>query len=145
MLIENLIDTAEIDAAQKGLFEIYPTPEAFIEEANRLGISKRITGIPKGFKLGEHYVFLAHPKVKRIVSMDPETGADKDEWQAGVFRIFKPTAIEQIVTDVQAKDEEFMADLAKRSITPVIVPADDPDHQGSVYDKEDKDLLEVAA
>jgi len=29
VLIENLIDTAEIDAAHTGLFELYPTPEAF--------------------------------------------------------------------------------------------------------------------
>src|SRR5215469_3147286 len=29
VLIENLVDRAEIDAAHKGLFEIYPTPEDF--------------------------------------------------------------------------------------------------------------------
>ena len=36
--------------------------EDFLEVASRLGISKRIAAVPRDFKLGETWVFLAHPK-----------------------------------------------------------------------------------
>jgi hypothetical protein len=115
----------------------YKTPEDFIREAGELGISRRITTIPRGFKLGESWVFLAHPKVFR----DTE-----GEWSPGIFRIFKPTAIEKIVTKTQSEDADEMEALAERGITPVIVPDDDPDHQGSVYDREEAgaEQLELA-
>src|SRR5262249_34852945 len=65
----------------------YPTADAFIEECRTQGLSRRITAVPRGFKLGESWVFLAHPKVIR----------DGDGWKPGIFRVFKPTAIEKIV------------------------------------------------
>jgi hypothetical protein len=64
-----------------------------------MGISRRISAIPRGFRLGEHYVFPAHSKMKEIV--DPQTG-DVD-WIGGVFRIFKPTRIEKIITVGQSQ------------------------------------------
>ena len=42
-----------------------------------------------------------------------------------------------IVTQTQARDSEFMADLSKRHIDAVVVPDDDRDHQGTVYDEAD--------
>jgi len=115
--------------------KFYPTPAFFVEEANRLGISRRITAIPRGFKVGEHWVFLAHPKVKLVLPLDAGP-TDKADWVAGIFRIFKPDRIEKIVTETMAKDEAEMAKLAEHNITPVIVPDDDKDHQGTVYDEE---------
>lgn len=41
----------------------YKTPTDFNVEAGTLGISRRIIALPRGFKLGEHWVFIAHPKV----------------------------------------------------------------------------------
>ena len=79
----------------------YPTPQHFMEEAKELGISKRISGVPR-------------------------------------FRVFKPTRIEKVVTQSQAQDEEEMAKLHKQGITPFVVPDDDPDHQGTVYDKREE-------
>jgi hypothetical protein len=108
----------------------YPTPAAFIREASEHGISRRIKTIPRGFKVGEHWVFLAHPKA--ITVHDNETGQPVS--LPGVFRIFKPTAIEKIVTESMAADADEMAKLEKAGITPVIVPDDDLDHQGTVYD-----------
>jgi hypothetical protein len=115
--------------------EFYPTPESFAREANTLGVSRRIVAIPRGFKLGESWVFLAHPRVKEVV--DPETG--DLTWIGGVFRIFKPERIEKIITDEQAKDEAEMKKLADAGITPVIVPKNDRDHQGTVYDRDSED------
>ncbi len=102
--------------------QFYPTAEAFADEANRLGVSRRIRTVPRGFEVGKTWVFLAHPKVIQ---------SDSGEWLPGIFRIFKPNAIERIVTRTQSQDAELMADLAKQKLTPVVVPDDDPDHQES--------------
>lgn len=109
----------------------YRTPAAFIEEAASLGISRRIVAIPRGFKLGESWIFLAHPHVKQTIDAD-----GKPQWHAGVFRIFKPDRIEKIVTRSESRDADAMEKLAKAGITPVIVPDDDQDHRGTVYDRE---------
>jgi len=107
----------------------YKTPAAFAAEAKRMGISRRIQAVPRGFKLGEHYVFLAHPRVKESIDKDGVIN-----WIGGVFRIFRPTRIEKIITASDSKDEAEMKKLADTGITPIIVPDSDPDHQGSVYD-----------
>jgi hypothetical protein len=44
--------------------------------------------------------------------------------------------VEKLVTEKQATPEE-LAKLEKEGIRPVIVPDNDKDHQGSVYDKEE--------
>lgn len=103
--------------------KFYPTAKDFIDEANRLGVSKRVSAIPKGLEVGKSWIFLAHPKVIRT---------DEGKWLPGIFRIFQPDAIEQIITQSQAKDSKLMAHLHKSHIRPVIVPDDDPDHQPNV-------------
>ncbi|MEI6227005.1 MAG: hypothetical protein WCS72_19880 [Deltaproteobacteria bacterium] len=50
-------------------------------------------------------------------------------------------AIEKIVTETESKDEAAMEELKGRGITPFVVPDDDKDHQGSVYDSEEPDLF----
>lgn len=109
----------------------YKLPGDFLKEAREQGISRRIASVPRGFKVGEHYVFFAHPKVFKV---------GEEEWRPGVFRIFKPSRIEKIVTESMARDQEAMDKLAKQGITPVVVPDDDPDHQGTVYDDEQQEL-----
>lgn len=109
----------------------YKTPSAFQIEAAEMGVSRRITAVPRGFEVGKHWVFLAHPKVKENPPANP---GDDVTWTPGVFRIFKPTAIEKILTESMAQDADEMAKLAKAGITPVIVPDNDRDHQGTVYD-----------
>ena len=110
----------------------YPTVEHFLQESSTMGICRRISAIPRGFVLGETWVFLAHPEAMTVIDEEGE-----QRKAAGIFRIFKPIRIEKIVTETMAKDEEEMEALRQRDITPVIVPDDDPDHQGTVYDKED--------
>jgi len=106
----------------------YKTPAEFMLEAQTMGVSRRVQALPRNFKLGETWVFLAHPKVKQV----------DGEWKGGIFAMFKPTAIEQLFTKsgyAELSDEK-KAKLEKSGITPVIVPDDDKDHQGSVYAKE---------
>lgn len=40
----------------------YPTPAKFLEEANRLGVSRRLPAIPNDFVVGETWVLYAHRK-----------------------------------------------------------------------------------
>jgi len=101
----------------------YSTPQAFNQEAKNQGISRRIPAIPKGFILGKHYIAFGHPKA--IPSMPP----DYDPPRAGIFKLWKPRAIEMIITQTQSEDADFMKDLETKGLTPVIVPDDDPDHR----------------
>jgi hypothetical protein len=133
----------------------YPEAVDFMREAATLGVSRRIPAVPRGFKLGEHWVLIAHPKaVSRLVAYSEATPEEQEAWsqvpdqpigpketitvtRKGIVTAFKPTAIEKIVTATQAQDTDAMDELTKKGITPVVVPDNDPDHQGSVYDKDD--------
>jgi hypothetical protein len=137
----------------------YPSPSHFIAESDSLGISRRLSAIPRDLEIGKTWVFLAHPRADFV------DGADA----AGVFRIFKPERLERIVKqsafDIIAGIQEkrgnvipldidaeafrvllpatpaevletikaYNSDL-KRGITWVPVPDDDPDHKGTAYD-----------
>ena len=127
----------------QGLFWVgkgFYTPEKFIEEAKRMGVCKRISHIPKDLKLGEDWVFLAHPEAceKEVENPNSLNGKGKEK-VPGIFYVFKPQRVEKIVTETQAKDEDEMEKLRKRGITPITVPDDDPDHRGTVYDKGKKE------
>jgi hypothetical protein len=62
----------------------------------------------------------------------------------GILTIFKPTAIEKIVTDIEAQDTAAMAELEKKGITPVVVPASDPDHGGTASDDSPQQDLDLS-
>lgn len=119
--------------------QFYKTPAHFQREAMDLGISRRIAGVPRGLELGVTWVLLCHPKV--CSALDVETG--KLVWTPGIFRIMRPTRIDKIVLASEAADAAAMAKLTEAGITPVVVPDDDKDHQGSVYDREDDEPLLV--
>jgi hypothetical protein len=114
--------------------QFYPTPLDWLRETARLGMSRRITAVPRGFKVGETWVAIAHPAA--ITGTDEAGNATV---APGVIQLVRPDRIEQIITETMSRDAEFMADLDAKGVTPVIVPDDDKDHQGSVYDKEVED------
>lgn len=132
--------------------KFYKTPEAFLSEAATQGISRRLSAVPRNFKIGETWVLLAHPLACNCTAChgsglasipDKPVCSDCDGKgkTPGIFRVFRPHAIEYIITQSQSQDAEFMADVAKRGLTPVVVPDDDKDHRGSVHDRD----IEVAA
>jgi hypothetical protein len=91
--------------------------------------------VPKGLDIGQTWVCFGHRKVRFA---DGEVGP-------GLFYLAKPERLEKIVTESQAADTEEMAKLAKRGITPVVVPDDDRDHNPSADQAEaDLDLFEAA-
>lgn len=115
----------------------YATPQDFIREGIELGFSRRIRTVPRGFQPGETYVLLAHPKActveESLSDMFPDEMVTRQK--PGIFYVWLPQRIEKILLESQ-RDSEEIEDLRKRGITPVFVPDEDLDHQGSVYDKE---------
>jgi hypothetical protein len=94
--------------------KFYPTAHSFADEANRMGISRRISAIPRKFKLGETWVALAHRKAIEALP-DPK---------AGIFHIFKPVAIEYVVKPDDS--EEKLEKLEKRGLTLVrVIPVEE--------------------
>lgn len=98
--------------------QFYKSPAEWVDEAVKLGISRRIAAIPKGFVLGKTLLFFAHQEAIQ---------RDKDPAVPGVFFVWRPQRIELIVTK-SMRNEEWVQDYEKRGVTLVEVPDDDPDH-----------------
>jgi len=96
--------------------KFYSTPDDFSKEATHMGISRRISMIPKGFKLGETWIALAH---RRAIPTIPLEKNETPGWKPGIFHIFKPSRIEYVVKD--GDDEEKLEKLEKRGFTLVKV------------------------
>lgn len=93
----------------------YPNIASFTKEAGEMGLSRRITMIPKRFKLGETWVALAHRKAIGGGLAD----AGEPEFKAGIFHVFKPARIEYVVKPDD--DAEKLAKLEARGLTLVKV------------------------
>jgi hypothetical protein len=107
--------------------KFYPTPYDFSQEAGVMGISRRIPALPKDFKLGETWVFLAHQKA--CWESRPETPWVRDP-RPGIFRIFKPIAVEYVTRGDETPEE--LEKLRERGITPVkVVPAEEQQIQAA--------------
>jgi len=109
------------------------TPESFTLEAKTMGVSKRIAAVPNNLRLGETWVYLAHPEAAPLE--DGDRGP-------GIFTVFKPTRIELIITQSQydAMDADERAKKESRGYRYVVVPDDDPDHNPNA--KGEADILE---
>lgn len=90
--------------------KFYPTPADWLKEAHELGVSRRVSMIPKNFEVGKTWIFAAHRKC---------IADGEDKWKAGIFHIWRPDRIEY-VTNGKETQEELEA-LVKRGITPVKV------------------------
>lgn len=121
--------------------QFYPRPIDWMNEANKMGVSRRISRVPKDFKLGETWVFVAHRKgisagceacngCGRIIvgphdtDREPCRACDGEgvRYTPAVFHAFKPSAVEYVVHGTETEDE--LTDLRKRGITPVRVVRD---------------------
>lgn len=106
--------------------EKFYSPAEFTAEAARQGISKRIAQIPRGFKVGETWILLAHikafPRLEEIAGR-PGTGSSVvTTWHPGIFHAFKPQRIEYVVTGLETETE--LQALADRGFTLVKVIRD---------------------
>ena len=134
----------------------YKTPQDFAREGYEMGFSRRIKAIPRGFVVGETWVLLAHPKAVPTKEIDNDAAEkfmaenpllvsqmttheliEKFSMRLhkpGVFHVWMPTRVEKLVLESQRGTPEIEA-LSRQGITPIFIPDDDTDHQGSVYEK----------
>jgi hypothetical protein len=102
----------------------YYTPESFISEAKRMGVSKRIApqSIPKNFLLGRDWIFLAHKRVSfsaRALLSDEW----KDEIKRGIFYAFRPQRIEMLLWKDTLREnfESEIQEWEKKGFTVVLI------------------------
>jgi hypothetical protein len=107
--------------------KFYKTPEDFIQEGIRLGISKRIGQIPRNFKLGKTVIYLAFIKPEDEIA-PRMLEVEKQRRVMGIFSSFIPQRIEKIFwqSTLDEMPKRELSRLKKRGITPV----------GLVYDKD---------
>lgn len=98
----------------------YPTIGDFEREVDVLGISRRLQSIPQGFKIGQTWVLLAHPKG---ISNRPKLG-EEVEWTPAIFHIFRPDRIEVVVDESYSTDD--IDRMIERGLTPVAVERVEP-------------------
>jgi len=103
--------------------ESFYTPEAFIQEAIQMGVSKRIAAIPKNLKLGETWVLFA--TIKACGEKRDENG--KLEGIPGVFYAFRPQRLELLIWKSEFTHEKAV-ELEKKHITPILIPDGDVEH-----------------
>jgi len=110
----------------------------FIEEADRLGVSKAIASIPKDFEVGKDWVYLAHPKAVWKSRKNKDTLTGKEEYSvAGIFYVFRPIRVEVLVKESDATEEKIKK-LVERGITPILVPDNYDDMVEAVKKKKRK-------
>ncbi|GAI67585.1 unnamed protein product, partial [marine sediment metagenome] len=122
----------------------YKMPEDFLEEASRMGVSKRIPFIPKDLELGKTIVYLAHPKacevrepavVQQAMGILEEAESnqpklletDRITKALGIFCAFIPKRVEMLIWESEATPEE-LEKLEKRGITAIKIPDGDLAH-----------------
>jgi len=139
--------------------KFYKTPGEFAAEAGKLGISRRISTVPREFEAGKTWVLFAHPKATlcqpcggsglapgvEIASRTKCEDCDGAGKVPAIFYVLQPSRVEVIVTETQSNDAEYIESLSKRKLTPVVVPDNDPDHQGTVYDPEPDELVDLGS
>jgi hypothetical protein len=145
-------ETLTAPAGKAGLLWIgeahYATPTDWEQEANRLGVSRRISALPDGLVFGQTWVMVAHPKaikstcgaafakdgVARNCRQDfPDRdcktcGGTGVKAEPGIFHAFKPQACELIVTPKLRKAAWVKKLVKDKGVQLVEVPEDDPDH-----------------
>ncbi len=110
----------------------YATPLSFTREAAQLGVSRKINAIPKGFKLGETLVYLAHRyAVIRQTEDGPQAGP-------GVFQIFRPTGVDLVIDPDATEAPERAVRLAEQlgAGARIVQVVRDEDTQTDLFDQE---------
>lgn len=87
----------------------YPTPRDFLREAQRMGISRKVQALPKGFELDKTWVYLAHRKAittyEDVQKDDNTIECNVPVFKPAVFAVFKPTGVDLVVHDKDAVPE----------------------------------------
>lgn len=103
----------EVAAPRAGLIWVgqdhYPTPHEFIVEAKEMGISRKLSGIPRGFEVGKQWVYLCHRRaLAEIVPGKNGNSQQEVEYRPGAFFAWKPTKVELVIDDPQKVPERAL-------------------------------------
>lgn len=90
--------------------QFYKKPQDFNREAEALGISRRISQIPRDLVVGKTWVMLAHRK-----AIDSYGDGGVPEFKPGIFRAYCPTHIEYVVKEDDPPEK--LEKLEQRGIT----------------------------
>jgi hypothetical protein len=131
--------------------KFYPTPSDWLDEARRMGASRRIQSVPKDFVMGETIILVAHRKGVVIDCPDCESEQDlpagiepcetceggiKTIYAGAIFSAFTPTAVEYIVKGDETEEE--LERLEKRGLSLVkVIPIKEGEEDD---DQEELDL-----
>jgi hypothetical protein len=86
--------------------DTFYTADEFVAEAARIGISRRIQCVPKGFELGKTLVLLASRKVlTTIVRLDVPRFDQMFDYKPAIFAAFVPTALQYVVRGDEVPEE----------------------------------------
>jgi hypothetical protein len=124
--------------------EQFYTMASFIDEANRMGISKRIHAFPDELEIGDR-IYLAYKKCFRT-EIPPEEqrkgrGRKKTEvWEPGIFYAFTVTALHKVMNHQKAINPEEVAKLITNGVTPV-VEFDNPEDVKKIHDVVNSDTF----
>ncbi len=132
----------------------YSSPQAFMNEAVRMGVSRRLAQVPRDLVIGETWVALAHPKA---IPGECEHGApagfpcancpkrrSTGEYRGGVITFFKPSALEYVVKGTETEAElDALERRGFRLVDVVKVGADvalddDGRHHMDLYTQEER-------
>lgn len=92
-----------------------------------MGLSRKISAVPRGFVLGETIVYLAHRC--SVVTRD-------DDIAAGIFSAFRPTGIDLVVEDlsrVPAKVEHLVEMIGADKNIRIVQVERDVDQQRDLF------------
>lgn len=95
--------------------QFYPTTKSWISEMQEMGISRRISAVPKEFKVGVTWIALAHPRAIFKVN---------EQWVKGIFYLWKPEKMEYVIGGTESENE--LLQLKEQGFDLVqVVPVDD--------------------
>jgi len=95
------------------------TPDSFVKEAITLGVSKKISEIPKALVLGETWIMLAHKKVPFRTQYRWAELQEEPEFKPAIFYAFRPLRVEMPIWKNKATAKRIR-ELEDQGITPVI-------------------------
>lgn len=102
--------------------KFYATPEAFMREAGAMGISRRISQVPKDFVVGETWIALAHRKGMSKGIVDGVA-----TFAPAVFQMFQPDRIEYVVKGDESEEELDRLEARGLSLVRVIPAPSQPE------------------
>lgn len=86
--------------------EKFYSPASFTAEAMEIGISKRVSAIPRGFEVGKHWIYLAHVRAVPGDLLRQNKDLSGNSFGPGIFYVFRPTHVELVIADPEAVPDE---------------------------------------